>query len=388
MNIIIDSVDTEKYIIATYNVSSTKSLQDAAVNIAVGQSIGNPSVRSEWETHKLIEDHCCKIINTDNLSDKEGTIKVAFPLHNLNWYEDGVSQLLCFLMGGQLDINSITKCQLVKLDFPKDLIWYKPKHGIQGIRKYTKVYDKPILGGIIKPKTGISKHTLLDIVKEMCNNGINFIKEDEILANPSFCPLMERAELISDYLHQFHPQVIYAYCINGDYPYCIDRVEDLKAEFDINAIHINFWSGLGVYKTIRELDTDIFIHFQKSGDKIFTTGHFSIRWDVVCQLAGMMGIDFIHAGMWGGYSNDENLEESLKVLRAYEVMPALSCGMHPGLVDKTTELFGVDYMANVGGAIHGHPKGTGAGVRAMRQAIDKNYQSEYYEAINLWGLKS
>ena len=46
---------------------------------------------------------------------------------------------------------------------------------------------------------------------------------------------------------------------------------------------------------------------------------------------------------------------------------------------------GNDFMANCGGAIHGHPSGTLAGTKAMKQAIDKNYQTEYYEAIKKWG---
>jgi len=47
---------------------------------------------------------------------------------------------------------------------------------------------------------------------------------------------------------------------------------------------------------------------------------------------------------------------------------------------------GMDYMANVGGAVHGHPGGTIAGARAMRQAIDKTYGPEYDQAIATWGL--
>ena len=88
-----------------------------------------------------------------------------------------------------------------------------------------------------------------------------------------------------------------------------------------------------------------------------------------------MGVDSIHAGMWGGYSSnsEQELTDCLKMLHAHNVVPALSCGMHPGIVNKVTELFGCDYMANVGGAIHGHPSGTLAGVKAMRQAIDHTF---------------
>jgi hypothetical protein len=36
------------------------------------------------------------------------------------------------------------------------------------------------------------------------------------------------------------------------------------------------------------------------------------------------------------------------------------------------------------GAIHGHPWGTKAGVKAMRQSIDRNYGPEYNMAIKQW----
>ena len=133
----------------------------------------------------------------------------------------------------------------------------------------------------------------------------------------------------------------------------------------------------------------IFIHFQKSGDKILTekSHAYHIDWKVICQLAGMMGVDFIHAGMWGGYMDEDqnDLKQTLHILRKYGVMPALSCGMHAGLIQAINKRFGVDYMANVGGAIHGHPSGTLSGVRALRQSIDKKHGEEYKQAIEKWG---
>ena len=103
----------------------------------------------------------------------------------------------------------------------------------------------------------------------------------------------------------------------------------------------------------------------------------------------MMGVDTIQTGMIGGYSNDdpEELRKSLKILRAGDTLPVLSCGMHPGLVNRVTSEVGRDYMANVGGAIHGHPGGTKSGALAMRSAIDGNWSNtEYKQAIEKWGM--
>ena len=92
--------------------------------------------------------------------------------------------------------------------------------------------------------------------------------------------------------------------------------------------------------------------------------------------------------MWGGYLNEDEkkLRATLDILKNRNVCPALSCGMHPGLVNKNKKLFGSDFIANVGGAIHGHPDGTLGGAKAMRQAIDESFGIEYKKAIDKWGL--
>lgn len=399
--IYVKNIDLNENIIATYYLESKTDLEKATFELAIGQSVGNPNVRNKWETDDLFIKYSCKIIHEKNeLQDNSGIVKIAFPIINTDWEKDGISHLLCQLMGGQMDIDNITKCHLLKLDFPEKITeqyFKKPKYGITGVRKYTNTFNKPLLGGIVKPKTGITPDVLLAMVKEMVEGGLNFIKEDEILSNPSFCKIEDRVPLIMKYLNErisegFNP-VVYAVCINADSPYLLERV---KQVYDLggNAVHINFWCGMGSYLSVRKLtdtfESDFFIHFQKSGDKILTskTHDYHIDWKVICQLAGMSGVDFIHAGMWGGYMNDdeEELKRVMEILHKYNVIPALSCGMHPGIVNAIVSRFGNDFMANCGGAIHGHPGGTLNGVIAMKQAIDKTFGNEYNEAINKWGL--
>jgi ribulose-bisphosphate carboxylase large chain len=393
MNIFIPNFHSDKYIIATYYLASQTNIRNAAWELAIGQSLGNPKVRSKWETEELFKNHSCIIMENElELSKHQsGYVKIAFPLANMDLSTDGVSQLLCHLMGGQMDIDDIVACHLINIEFPNNPEITKnflgPKFGIDGIRKFTGVHDKPLLGGIVKPKITTSPELLLEMVTEMVEGGVNFIKEDELMSNPSVCPLEDRVKVISKYLQG--KNVVYAYCINADSPYLLDRVK-MVHDLGGNGIHVNFWSGLGAYKAIRELDLPLFVHFQKSGDKVLTnkTHAYHIDWNVICDLAGLMGVDFIHAGMWGGYMSDSaiDLQSTLAVLRHRGVMPALSCGMHPGLVAAISKQFGHDYMANVGGALHGHPRGTLGGTRAMRQAIDGVYGEEYNEAIKKWGL--
>lgn len=385
-------IDVEKYFVVTYKLQSDKNLRDAAWNIAIGQSVGNPNVRNRWETEELFRDHSCVILAEENelLNKTSGEVRIAFPVINTDWASDGISHFLCQIMGGHVDIDLVKKCRVIRVDFPSSVKqhFFGPKFGITGMRKFTGQHDKPLLGAIIKPKIGIPPETLLDMVKELVDGGVDFIKEDEIMSNPNFCTLDKRVDMISNYLSSQSRNVVFCHTINCDPHILVDRVKRIHS-LGGNGVHINVWSGYGSYNSIRKLDLPIYLHFQSSGAKVVTSVNhqFSISWAVICQLATMMGVDTIQTGMVGGYSNDDPDEilECIRVLREGNTVPALSCGLHPGLVDKITSLVGNDYLGNAGGAIHGHPNGTLSGARAMRQAVDKNYEKEYQEAITKWG---
>lgn len=368
--------------IATFYLKSTVSLKDAAWNLAIGQSVGNPKMRSIWETDELFINYSCKIMGDENELEKvkEGNVDIAFPIVNTNWKEDGITQLLVQVMGGQTDIASIIGCRLLKLEFPEEVRnhFKGPKFGIQKTREFVNVFDKPLFGAIVKPKTGITPQVLLEMVKELVEGGVNFIKEDEILSNPSFCTIEERVPLIMDYINNCGRNVVYCVCINADYPYVVERVKKVH-ELGGNGVHINFWNGLGVYKTVRELDLPIYVHYQTSGYKILTdkSHRFSIDFRVICQIAGMSGCDFFHCGMLFGYSGDteQDILDYVSILRSHGVCPTLSCGLTAENVNLITEKLGNDYLANSGGGIHSHPKGSKYGALAIKEKID-NYKKE------------
>jgi len=375
-----DSLDLSKYFIATYDLEGSNSLKQAAWEIAIGQSVGNPHARSKWETDELFENYSCKILGSEEELSivKSGIVKICFPIVNTNWKEDGVTQLLVQVMGGNTDIAQIKKCRLLKLEFPQEVLDYfkGPKFGINAIRSFTNIYGRPLLGGIVKPKTGITPEILLEMVKEMVYGGTSFIKEDEILSGPSFCPIEVRVPLIMNFLREYEKEsghkVIYCVCINSDFPYLLERVKKVH-ELGANGIHVNFWNGLGAYKAIRELDLPLFVHYQTSGYKILTdkTHRFSIDFRVICQIAGMSGVDFFHAGMLFGYSGDteEDIIDYCNILRSFGVCPTMSCGLSKDNVNNVTSVIGIDYTANSGGAIHSHPEGTRAGAKAIDDAI-------------------
>lgn len=379
IHIIQQQKDLDNYFYVNYWLESATNLYDAAFDLAVGQSIGNPNMRSNHETPEMIELYCAKILASENFDylhyqNPNGFVEIGFPLANIDWETDGIAQLICTIMGGQTDIDRIKKCRAVSIEFDPSFInttFKKPTFGLEGMRKLTGQYNKPLFGGIVKPKTGITPAVLLDMTKELVDGGVDFIKEDEIMANPVICRLEDRVELISNFIS--NTNVVYCFCINADPYYVVPRAK-FVAENGGKGVHINIWSGFGAFKSIRDLNLPLFIHYQRSGVEVIThkDNAFSISWDLLCQLATYCGVDSIHTGMWGGYmSNDENeLRHTMKILTDGNVVPALSCGMKAELIQPIVDKFGVNFMANVGGAIHSHKDGSTAGALKIREAID------------------
>jgi len=390
----LEDIDKDRYFIATYKAKSVTTLAALAWDIAVGQSVGNPTIRNKWEDDELYENHSCLILNNKDILEhtNEGFVDIAFPVANIDWENDGVNHLICQLMGGHTDINIVERCRLVGLQLPEHIKskFRGPKFGLEGLRKLTGNYNKPLLGGILKPKVIQKASVLEDMVRELIDGGVDFIKEDEIMSSVPHLPLEQRVDIVSNLLSKVNYKLVFCHTINAD-PYDILRRCVKVMELGGNGVHINILGGLGAYNSVRRLDLPIYIHFQSSGQKLLTDirSPYSISWPVICQLATWMGVDTIQTGMIGGYSNDDPNEiyQCINILRAGNTVPALSCGFHPGMVDWVTEQVGVDYLANSGGAIHGHPGGTLAGARAMRQAIDKQHGAEYKQAVDLWGIR-
>ena len=374
MDIIQDKKDLDNYFYVKYYIVSSATVMDSAYDLAVGQSIGNPNMRSVWETPEMIAAYSAKILRGPSLDQKQGEVEIAFPLVNIDWETDGISQLLCTIMGGQVDIDRMIRCRAISLEFSQSFIdanFNKPKYGLSGFRKLTGQYNKPLFGGIIKPKTGITPDQLLDMTKQLVDGGVDFIKEDEIMSNPSVCKLQDRVELISNYIS--NTNVVYCFCINADPVYVVPRAK-FVADNGGRGVHINVWSGLGAYKSIRDADLPLYIHYQKSGDKVFThkDNPFSISWQLCCQLAVWCGVDTIHAGMWGGYLSDpeDELRETLRILTDGNVTPALSCGLTADSIQPIVDKFGVDWLGNSGGGIHSDSRGSMYGARTIRTAVD------------------
>ena len=115
--------EQNRCVVATFYIETYENvgnLRDAAWALAIGQSVGNPKVRNRWESDELFELASCVIYDDEEklTNMTSGEVKIGFPKVNTDWEGDGISHLMCQLMGGQLDIDVFKTCRLRKLDFP------------------------------------------------------------------------------------------------------------------------------------------------------------------------------------------------------------------------------------------------------------------------------
>jgi len=71
-------------------------------------------------------------------------------------------------------------------------------------------------------------------------------------------------------------------------------------------------------------------------------------------------------------SNEDRFEQ--KWFNIKPVLAVASGGLHPGHIPAVVDILGGDIVIQAGGGVHGHPDGTRAGARAMRQALEAKMQ--------------
>jgi ribulose-bisphosphate carboxylase large chain len=136
--------------------------------------------------------------------------------------------------------------------------------------------------------------------------------------------------------------------------------------------------GFSALQTLRDRDYHLVIHAHRAGHAAFTKNwKHGISMRVIAKVSRMIGVDQLHVGTAVGKMSESKTEvlENCNALKReidglLPVMPVASGGLHPGLVPKLIEFFGMDFVIQAGGGIHGHRDGTKAGAQAMRQALD------------------
>jgi 2,3-diketo-5-methylthiopentyl-1-phosphate enolase len=388
-----EDLQDKGFVIATYFVElpASTNLITKAASFAVGQSLGTwtevPGI-----TREMLEHHLARIVAVYDLPPVElstqvpegkrpAIVQIAFPEAN---FGPQFPMLFTTLLGN--DVSTATQLKLIDLQLSPSFAaaFTGPKFGIAGLRQHLGLPQRPTLLNMIKPCTGFGPQEGASLFAESARGGVDIVKDDELLGNPSFNPLRERvaayrraADLV--YAETGHQAL---YCANiTDRPERMLENAHRAQELGAGMVMVNAVStGLGLVQALAEdaqFNLPILTHYAGAG--ALTESPYSgisspLLLGKLCRLAGA------DASMFSSvYTNYPLLQErylrtaQLQRMPLYQLKPTLPVvggGIHPATAVRIIEDLGADVMLGVGGAIQGHPDGTVAGGRAMRQAID------------------
>lgn len=357
---------------------------------------------------------------------KGNYVKIAYPVGL--WDEGNLSQLMSGIAGNIFGMKALKNLRLMDVSFPKEYLknYPGPKYGIEGIQKMFKVYNRPLLGAVPKPKIGFSDKEHADIAFETWMGGFDLCKDDENLTSTKFNNFGKRVKLMSKLRDKAEKQtgVVKDALLN-----ITGETELMKKRAKL--LHNYGWryamidvvvSGNAAVQTMRNVlgDYKMAIHAHRAMHASFDKNDkHGITMQFLAKTMRMAGVDQIHAGtgvgkLIGGEHHVMDVSANLreKITKAEQphllkqdwhhikrAFPVSSGGLHPGLVPDVMKMFGNnDFVLLVSGGIHGHPKGTRAGAKATVQAIEavqekisleekaKNTDAkELRQALEKWG---
>jgi ribulose-bisphosphate carboxylase large chain len=266
----------------------------------------------------------------------------------------------------------------------------------------------------VKPKVGLDPDQTAKVCYEAAMGGVDFIKDDETLVNQVFCPLEARVSKVMGALDRAKSEtgqkVLFAVNVTGA-PNKMVRLAEVAMDNGANTLMLDIVIlGLPTVEWfLKDYDFKVPIHMHRAMHAAFTRNpKHGISMLPIAKIARMLGGDQLHTGSGAGKmgSDEERKHELYMILESLKkewhglkpTFPVASGGIHPGLVPANFAFFGVDFVINAGGGIHGHPRGTRAGAAAMTQAIDASMKGvplgdyarthrELAEALEKWGEK-
>src|SRR5216683_1047426 len=226
-------------IYASYWIETAFPLQQAAEIMAGEQSTGT-FVRVPGETDELRERHAarvesireCGAASSPSLPGaglpkglaggpvyRRAEVKLSWPLANMG---TSLPNLLATVAGNLSELKPFSGLRLLDVRLPAAFLdkYQGPQFGVTGTRALSGVFDRPLIGTIIKPSVGLSPDATAALVDALAEGGIDFIKDDELQADGPHCPFDQRLEavmrVIDRHADASGKKVMYAVNITGE----------------------------------------------------------------------------------------------------------------------------------------------------------------------------
>ena len=305
-------------------------------------------------------------------------VDISFPVANIG---TNLPTLAATVSGNLYDLGEVTGLRLEALQVPGPYRarFEMPRAGIAGTRRATGVTSGALVGTIIKPNVGLCAAQTAELVGRLCAAGVDFIKDDEVCADPTHAPLAERVPAVMAVVRAHQERtgkhVMVAFNITDAMKRHADLVEREGGSCVMASLN---WCGHSGIQTLRR-HTGLALHGHRNGYGALSRHPLlGISFQAYQTLWRLAGVDHMHVhGLQGKFSQpDSEVIASARDCFAPlsdaaddRVMPAFSSGQWAGTVPATWKAIGSeDLLFMAGGGILAHPDGAAAGVTSIRQA--------------------
>ena len=392
---------------ARFRVTPAKgqTMKKAAGGVAAESSVGT------WTELSTMNARIEKNLAAKVYELKGDRASIAYPEE---LFEQGnMPQILSSIAGNVFGMELIKWLRLEDITFTDGLAnsFSGPAFGVEGIRKLFRVYGRPFCGTIVKPKLGLTAKEHAAVAYECWTGGLDFVKDDENLSSMKFnnfeervCRLMEAKDLAESETGEHKEALINVTAETGK---MLERAEFVKKHGNKFAMIDLLTAGWAGFQTLREANLGLALHGHRAGHAMLDRNpQHGMSMVVMAKIARWIGIDSLHIGAAGfGKMTEEQWEEQAIINAARGglnhkkmVICVASGGLHPGVAPGIVKILGNDTIIQAGGGIHGHPRGSHIGARAMRQAIEAAARGESLrehakthfelaEALDKWGTK-
>ena len=382
---------------ARYFVESSVPAEKAAQVIAGEQSSGT-FLSLPGETEALKERSRARVVRIDALPPvlapslpsayvergphdgvfHRAQVEIAFPVANVG---PNLSSLLATVAGNLFELGEVTGLRLLDLELPPAYAagFAGPGFGIEGTRRLAGVFERPLIGTIVKPSIGLTPAQTAELVDSLCAANIDFIKDDELIADPPYAPFEQRLAAVMPVLQRHADRLgrmpMYAINISGSIDEMLRRHDAVLAAGGTCVMVSVNWVGFAGVEHLRR-HAQLPIHGHRNGWGAFTRHPaLGFSFEAYQKLWRLAGVDHLHVNgirskFW---EPDDSVIRSARACLAPfagvpALMPAFSSGQWAGQApDLYTQLRSTDLMHLAGGGIIGHPDGIAAGVASMRE---------------------
>jgi ribulose-bisphosphate carboxylase large chain len=361
-------------------LSEGTSFKRGAGAVAAESSIGTWTELTTTKPYMM--NLAAKVYDINPIDKSSAFIKIAYPIELFEY--GNIPNILSSIAGNVFGMKEVRDLRFIDLELPKDIVncYDGPKYGLNGVRKITGVKNRPLIGTIVKPKLGLNTKDHAKVAYEAWSGGCDIVKDDENLSSQCFnkfdARLKETLKMKRKAEKETGEKKMYMINITAETVEMLKRaklVERSGNEYIMVDILTVGWSAL---QTLRNADFKLVLHAHRAGhaalDKV---PYHGIKMKVLARLSRLCGMDQLHVGTVVGkmFETKEEVLENVEVLKdefhgLKKVMPVASGGLQPGMVPQLIDTFGKDVIIQMGGGIHGHPKGTIAGAKAARAAVN------------------